>query len=166
MARKRRPTKISDRAGRLIFGGVWLGVGAIFLVIGLFVVWRTAERERRFEHQGETVQGRVLRKWITGSTGTRGRGSGRTYRVSYRFTTHDRQIIEKNTSVGRALWDRLVEQEEFAVLYLPSDVLSHRLVEQGAGWTFPVIFTSLGGVLSAAGALIMWKTPKQRRTRG
>jgi hypothetical protein len=165
MKADRKRKGLDDRLGRLLFAGVWLLVGTIFLAVAVGVAYTTSEREKRFEREGETTEATILTKSITGGGGTRNSSKGRSYHVTYRFRAATGSTVVHTARVDASTWDSLREQSPATVLYIPSEPTINRLVVAGPGWTLPIIFGVLGTVLDCIGILALWLTSDKRQQR-
>lgn len=87
-----------------VFGGAWLGIGALFAVIGGFVLWQYLMLNERLARDGATATGVVLSKSMGG-----GSNQEPTFRVEYRFKSADGAITERTAKVDGKTWDALVE---------------------------------------------------------
>lgn len=145
----------------LWFGGIWVGVGAPFLFIGLLVGARAIQTDRRFPAEAHTAQGLVLTKSLDKDNGSW---------VAYRFSTSEGRTVKGNARVTTEVWDRLAERGPIEVSYLPdlpeaSRIPGQLFTEEVA---LPAIFTALGGILTALGSfvLIRWRGRRGRALKG
>ena len=149
----RRTTYVraASRSFAFLFGGIWLLVGAPFLVIGLYTAWDTFRLQERFRTEAETAEGMVLTKAITRKK------DSRTFHVGYRFPSPDGTTIRTHAQVSGALWDTLVEREPVRVTYLRSDPRINRLEGAGSDWWLPGIFTFFGLVFAPIGGVVFFR---------
>lgn len=149
----------------LLFGGVWLGVGALFFCLGLFDWTLTVALDERFQHEGQTAQGTVLTKTTTSSSSGFGshRTTSRSYRITYRFTTAKSQDVESTAQVYSETWDKLAEGGPIDVTYLRDEPLSNRIEGRtDLGSAFAQVI--MGGLLGVVGgALFFWHLRRFRR---
>jgi len=147
-----RPRSFLGLAGRSFpfwFGGIWLVCGVPFLIVGVYVALDTVRQQQRYATEAQVTEGMVLTKRIS-----RRQNESTSYWVSYRFRPPDGAIVQGDTKVGSALWDRLVERGPIRVTYLPDRPQAHRLEEQGPDWMLPLAFTVAGGLLVPLGGWI------------
>lgn len=147
------------------FGGVWLFVGAPFLVIGLYVGSQHLVVSKRLDAEGRTIEGMVLTKEIRTSSSSGGRRrTAPAYRVTFRFVAPN-GLITGDAEVSAETWDTLVEREPIRVTYLPDNPQHYRVEGQVGGWMLPIIFTVLGGVFTGVGGVLFFRGLGQLRTR-
>lgn len=147
-----RPRSFLRLAGRSFpfwFGGIWLVCGVPFVVAGIWVGIDTIRQQERYATEAQVTEGMVLTKRIS-----RSKNESTSYWVSYRFRAPDGAIVQGDTKISSALWDRLVEREPIRVTYLPDRPGTHRLEDQGPDWMMPIAFTVIGGLFAVAGAWI------------
>ncbi len=139
------------------FGGLWLGVGSLFVAVGGFVLWQEATLTERLASNGATASGIVLSKRMRG-----GSNQEPTFEVEYRFAV-DGGVTERTAKVDGATWDRLVEGEPVVVSYVRDAPRLHRIAGQSREELFlGAIFGAVGGVFAVAGALILWRAAARR----
>jgi len=140
----------------LWFGGIWLSVGALFLLIGLYLGAHHIYVKQRLDAEGRTVEGMVLTKAIAHSSSTTGsrRSSTPTYKVTFRFTTPG-GLVTGEAEVTSDVWDALVEREPIQVMYVPGAPQYHRVEGQAGGWLLPIISSILGGIVTTLGGVIL-----------
>lgn len=156
---------ISGKNFWLWFGGIWLLVGAPFLVIGLYIGAQNISVNKRLDAEGKTVEGIVLTKAITSSSSSSSRGSSTpTYKVTFKFVTPG-GLVTGDTEVTRETWDTLVEREPIQVMYLPDAPQHHRVEGQASGWLLPVIFTVMGGIFTSLGGFILLRARNRLQIR-
>jgi hypothetical protein len=137
--------RLARRSFWLLFGGVWLFVGLMFLAFAVAFVLDEFE----YAANGVTTTGMVLTKDIVAARSN----SSTQYRVSYRFTTGRGEIVEGSDTVTVATWERLQERGPIEVHYLPARPSSNRLAP-GTPVALPVVFLLVGLVVSAVGAVL------------
>jgi hypothetical protein len=101
------------------FGGIWLSVGLVFLVVGVSVGIHRMSVDERLEREGRTVDGMVLTKEIYRKSSKSGNSSSPSYRVTFRFVPRDGEIVEGTADVTAEDWDVLEERGPVQVMYLP-----------------------------------------------
>ena len=145
---------LAKRSFPFWFGGIWLVCGLPFVVGGVWEGIDTIGQQQRYATEAQVTEGMVLTKRIS-----RGKNNNEspTYSVSYRFRAPDGTVVQGDTKVSRALWDRLVERESVRVTYLPSRPGSHRLEDQGPNWEGPIVLTGLGSFFAGLGGWIFWR---------
>jgi hypothetical protein len=77
----------------LWFGGIWLLVGSLFLVIGLSVGIHQMLMNDRLEKEGRTVAGMVLTKEVYTTSQKDGKRSSPSYRVTFRFLPREGDTV-------------------------------------------------------------------------
>lgn len=143
----------------LLFGGLWLAVGALFAVIGAGNLWRNATLDERLARDGVRVSGQVLAKSLRS-----GQNRETTFHAEYRYTAADGRVTERTAEVDGKTWDALVEGEAIALTYVRDAPDQHRLAGQsGAQQALGLIFAGVGTLFAAAGALILWHFFARRR---
>jgi hypothetical protein len=156
---------ITGRNFWLLFGGIWVLVGAPFLVIGLYIGAQNIIVNKRLDTEGRSVEGMVLTKEIRSSSSSHGRrSSGPTYHVTFRFVTPS-GLITGDAEVNVNVWENLVEREPIQVTYLPDDPQYYRIEGQSSGWVLPIIFSVLGGVFTFVGGFLFFRSLGQLRTK-
>jgi hypothetical protein len=149
----------------LWFGGIWLGVGAPMLVLGLYFGWYYHGAAKELDVHGVTTAGMVLTKSIDTSSSSRDRSSSApTYWITYRFTTATGDIVKDKAQVDVATWDGLIERHPIQVSYLPSAPRIHRLAGESLPWVLPFIFAAAGAVASTVGVVAVSIGLRARRT--
>jgi hypothetical protein len=137
---------------------VTLLMGAIFLPPGL----ATVHQESLFRREGETVSATVLTK--SSRYVGQGRGSGRHYRIGYRFVTHDGISMEGSDQVSGGMWRSIRERESIPIVYLPDRPQRNRLLANDPGRV--PLGCVLGATFLAVGALlvgcILWGSMRRR----
>ncbi len=157
---------ISGKNFWLWFGGIWLFVGAPFLVIGLYIGAQNISVNKRLDTEGRSVEGMVLTKEIRSSSSSHSRRSSSvpTYNVTFRFVTPS-GLITGNAEVNVDVWENLVEREPIQVTYLPDDPQHYRIEGQSSGWVLPIIFSVLGGVFTFVGGFLFFRGLGRLRTK-
>lgn len=137
----------------LLFGGLWLGVGSIFALVGGIVLWTESGREARLAQNGAIAQAVVLAKARRG-----GSKSEPSYSIEYRFTGPDGALIEHTAKVDAARWRSLAEGEAFELRYVRDDPQVHLVPgERRDERVIGPVFALVGGVFALGGALILWR---------
>jgi len=144
-----------------VFAVVSLFMGAIFLPPGL----ATVHRESLFRGEGETVSATVLTK--SSRYEGQGRGSGRHYRIGYRFVTHGGIAVEGSDQVSAGMWLSMRERESIPIVYLPDRPQRNRPLANDPGrvprdWVLGAVFLSVGASLVGC---ILWGSMRRRRER-
>lgn len=155
---------ITPKSFWLWFGGIWLSVGALFLVIGISVGMQQMRLNDRLEKEGRTVDGMVLIKEVYGKSRKGGSGSSPSYRVTFRFTPHGGDAIRGTADVAGGDWDALEERGPIRVTYLPDTPASHRVAGQSTAVLLPLIFSGVGAVIAPLGGFVVFNAVR-RRTR-
>jgi len=145
---------ITERNFWFWFGGLWFGVGLLFLVIGVGAGATRAANAARLDTEGRTVDGVVLTKAVSPST----------YELTFRFSTPNGVVKGRTEMTGEA-WDRLVEQGPIRVTYLPEEPSRHRVDGQASDWMVSPIFVAIGGFFAIAGAFVLLNARRQRAHR-
>lgn len=141
----------------VIFGGLWFGVGSLFVVVGGIVLWHEASTEARLAREGVAASGVVLSKRMTGSK------DDPKFTIEYRFNSGS-GVNESSTEVDGALWDRLLEGEAVALRYVPAAPDVHRIAgEQRSRWLRGILFAGVGSLFALTGGLILWRRAARRR---
>jgi hypothetical protein len=144
----------------LMFGGIFLAVGAPFLAIGVGHAIHQSLLAKRLDREGQQAQGLVLTREI------REDDSGSTCRVSYRFSTPGGEPLTGSTEVDDQAWDALVERGPIQVTYLSGDPRSHVVTGQRRQVLLPAVFSVLGGILTVLGSMVLIRArPGRDRTR-
>jgi hypothetical protein len=116
---------LAKRSFAFWFGGIWLSVGALILIIGVLIGVHSIRQHERFKNEAQVADGMVLNKWIS-----RQRREGRestSYWIGYRFSAPNGAVVKREAQVSSEMWDRLVERERVRVMYLPSDPATSRI---------------------------------------
>lgn len=141
------------------FGGIWLGVGIPFLLLGAFFAWYELTLESRLKSGGQPALGMVLGKsWSDGSEDRH-----RSFRVQYRFTTAAGKTVRNDALVSSAAWEALRERESIGVTYLPDSPRTHRIDGRVTQWVMPAIFCGLGTMLTLLGGFVVLKAVSAAR---
>jgi hypothetical protein len=106
------------RSFGLAFGGIWLLVGVIMLVVG----GGMAIEERRWDSALQAT-GMVLTKVIVRADSD----SSTEYRVGFRYATHDGETAEGDQEVDVHTWEALTERGPITVYYLAASSEPARL---------------------------------------
>lgn len=154
---------ILRRSFFLWFGGLFLVVGPVLLVIGI----QEALQEQQFQRQGAVARAVVVAKSIRRTE--RGGDSSTTYEVRYRFTAADGQEVEGTAVVSVEAWEQLEDGSPLQVRYLPQAPQSNRLA--GASqWDSAVVSLVLGGIFAPIGGVLfirslrrVWRELRLRR---
>ena len=156
---------ITERNFWFWFGGLWFGVGLLFLVIGVSTGATRAANATRLDTEGRIVDGVVLTKAIS-STSSSGSGANTTptYELTFRFSTPN-GVVRGRTEMTREAWDRLVEQGPIRVTYVPEEPSRHRVDGQTSDWMVSLIFAAIGGFFAVAGAFVLLNARRQRAHR-
>jgi len=144
-----------------VFALVALFMGAIFLPLGL----ATVHQESLFRREGETVRATVLTK--SSRYDGQGRGSGRHYRIGYRFLTRDGISVEGSEQVSAGMRRSIRERESIPIVYLPDRPQRNRLLANDPGrvpsdCVLGAAFLSVGALLVGC---ILWGSMRRRRER-
>jgi len=149
---------VSMRKFWTLFAGMFLGIGLIVLLVGLYATYRAYDDANRLAHEGQVTEGIVLEKKIENhhsAGGSRGDGTTHSYRVVYRFTTTDGQTIADGAKVDRATWDRLVERSPVSIVYVPGAPGTNALAGQEPEWVWVLIAPSSGLIFCAIGGFVL-----------
>lgn len=137
--------RLARRSFWLLFGGIWLFVGLFFLAFALVFAFNEFEYAR----SGVTTTGMVLTKDIVPARSN----SSTEYRVSYRFTTGQGEVVEGSDAVEIATWERLQERGPIEVRYLPGRPSTNGLA-LGTDAVLPVSFLVVGLIVAGTGAVL------------
>jgi uncharacterized protein DUF3592 len=142
----------------LVFGGVWFGVGAVFVLVGAGILWHEWNLDRQLARGGAAAQGVVLAKSMRSR-----KDQDPVFHVEYRYTSADGVVNEATTEVGGKTWDALAEGGPLVVTYAREQPRAHRVAGQVSdnplvGW----IVALVGGLLAISGAVILWRAMNQR----
>lgn len=135
------------------FGGIWLGVGLPFLLLGAFFAWYELTLETRLARAGQHAQGMVLVK----SWGDDSDNRHRDFRVQYRFTAAAGKTVRSETVVSERAWQALREREAVSVTYLPDWPRTNRIDGRVVQWVMPSIFCGVGAMLTLLGGFVLLK---------
>jgi len=128
----------------LLFGGIFLVVGIITLLIGAGLLWQ----ESLFASEAAETVGTVLGKSLDRATSDR----GTEYFVNYRFTDADGATRDASDQLDFGAWDALVEGGPIAIQYLESDPETSRMARDG--WPYAGIMLGIGVLAAAAGTAL------------
>ena len=151
--------RLATRSFWLLFGGVFLSVGLVFLLTGVPLMLG----EQRFEAEAQAAEGTVLTKTIRRANTDDGNSTE--YRVTYRFTATDGRTIEDSDALGVEAWEALTEQGPITVEYLARDPETNR-VAGADSWLLVGITLVLGGVLAAIGGVLFFAALRQVLRQG
>lgn len=138
-----------------------LGVGAMvfflpFAAAGVAWFGTKSAEESLFAASSRTVQGMVLEKAVVEkriAAANRPSRPSTHYQVAYRFPAESGEEVIGTSEVAPAAWERLKERGPIGVRYVAGSPWLHRLENEGADWTGPVVFASIGGGGMLAGAI-------------
>lgn len=147
----------------LWFGGIWLSVGAIFLVVGVSVGVYRSELNDRLDKEGRTVDGVVVTKEIYTTSNKNGSRSSPSYRVTFRFVPREGDTVHGMADMNMEDWDALVERGPIQVTYLPDQPQSYRAAGQSQGIVLPLVFGAVGGVVGSIGGFIVFNAVGKRK---
>ena len=143
------------------FGGIWLAVGLIFLVIGGGIGWSRGALDARLDAEGVSVEGVVLAKEIV----TSDNGSER-HRATFRFSDARGVTVRGAADLDAEAWDALVERGPIDVVFLPDRSAIHRVAgESSDDAVIALVLPLVGAVLAAVGGLIVGNGIRTRATR-
>ena len=143
------------------FGGIWLAVGLLFLVIGGGIGWSRSALDARLDVEGMPVQGVVLGKEIVSSD-----GNSQRYRVVFRFGDALGVTVRGTADLNVEAWDALVERGPIEVVFLPNRSSTYRVAgESRADAVLALVFSVVGAVLAAVGGFIVGNALRTRATR-
>lgn len=153
----------------LLVGGAVFTVGALFFCLGLFDWLQIGGLDERFQQHARTVQGTVLTKTITSSSGggtlKRPQSSSPIYYVTYRFSTPEGKVFEGSAGVYSETWHNLAEGGPIHITYLPGEPLTNR-VEGQTDLGSAAAGLLMGGLLAlGGGALAFWDLRRFARKR-
>jgi hypothetical protein len=147
----------------LWFGGIWLSVGSLFLVIGISVGVHQMRVNDRLEKEGRTVDGMVLIKEVYTTSSKGGKRSSPSYRVTFRFLPREGEMVRGTAEVNTEEWDALEERGPIQVTYLPDQPQSYRVAGQSREILLPLIFSVIGGVVGSIGGFIVFNAMGKRK---
>ena len=143
----------------LWFGLTWLGIGLVFLAIGIGAAWSYVRTEREYGTFGVPVEAMVLTK----SKG-RPRSGSLVFQVTYRYRAQGYNL-EGTGSVSSEQWNNLTERGPIRILFLPGTEES-RIEGSSGRVALPLIFSILGTVITAGSlATIHWHRRNARGAR-
>src|SRR5687768_2315213 len=145
------------------FGGIWLVVGTIFLVVGISVGVYRSQLNDRLDKEGRTVDGIVLTKEIYTTSNKRRSRSSPSYRVAFRFVPREGEMVRGTADVTTEEWDLLEERGPIQVTYLPERPQSYRVTGQSQDVLLPIIFGVVGGVVGSIGGFIVYNAVGKRK---
>jgi len=131
----------------VMFGGIWLIVGVPFFVAGVYAAIHQKIEQKRLNESGQRADGIVLTKSYSS-------GDSQTFSVTYRFLTDTGSIVKAKASIAGGVWDALAEQGPIEVTYLPQRPSAARVHGQTTDTLLSLIFTIVGGILTAIGGYI------------
>jgi hypothetical protein len=158
-----QPAKISfgGSSFAMVFGGLWLAIGLVFLPIGLSLAWHEYQRNTLIPADGALAVGMVLTKTVDRSS-----KNSDPYSIEFRFTTQEGRQIKGRAKVTRDEWELLKERGTVKVGYLPGNPQIHRVPGQAGDSVAALIFSLVGGVFSLLGAFIFgFGFARSRRNR-
>jgi len=138
------------------FGGIWLAAGALFLIIGIGAGVAEYRALARLRTEGVATSGIVLTKSVTRSS-SGGSSSSPTYRVTYRFTTANGQVVPGSAEVSAEAWDRLQERGPIEVRHVPASPSTHRVGPLEAGYFLSLALGTVGAVFTSLGGFVLWR---------
>ncbi len=148
---------LARRSFWLFFGAIWLLAGVAMLVFGVVF----ALREQEFASNGAVATGIVLEKRFIPADSD----SSTEYRVSYRFTSVDGQVVEGSDAVSVETWEALTERGPVVVRYLQGQPATNRLT-LGSDLFGAVIFLVAGVILTGIGGALVFRAVRGiRKTR-
>ena len=148
-----RLSPINPRNFWFWFGGIWLGVGLPFLLIGAYFAWDEFTLDQRLERSGQRVQGMVLvKKWDGGSD-----GKHPSFHVRYRFNSAAGRAMVSEAEISEPAWVALREREPVGVTYLPDSPRTNRVDGRVVKWLMGAIFCAAGALLTLLGGFVMLK---------
>ena len=145
--RKRATPSAGLKSFGVIFGGIWLAVGAPFLVAAVYTAMTDKLQQKQLIENGLRTQGIVLSKSYSSD-------SSQAFSVDYRFTVQSGAVVKGTARVTGDVWDRLVERGPIEVTYLPDRTDVARVQGHSTDTLFSLVFLILGGVLTLAGGFI------------
>lgn len=145
------------------FGGIWLSVGTIFLVVGVSAGIYRSMLNDRLDKEGRTVDGVVLTKEIHTTSNKKGSRSSPSYRVAFRFVPREGETVRGTADVTTEEWDLLEERGPIQVTYLPEQPQTYRVAGQSQDVLLPLIFGVVGGVIGALGGFIVFNAVVTRK---
>jgi hypothetical protein len=142
---------LAQRSLWLLLGVALLLASIVLLGAGGIGAWT----ESRYEAEGRLAEGIVIAKQVRRATG----GDGTEYRVSYRFTTEDDQLIRGTRAVGFDRWEALMELAPITIEYLPDQPGNHRIGpgDDWAGVWTTLAMGALAGLLGSAAVTVAWR---------
>ena len=149
-------SRVARRSIMLWFGAAWLLVGSFFFLKGSYEILQ----EHRYQTERQVAQGTVLAKSIDRA---RREGNPRTkYTITYRFSTLDGRVFEKNAEVIVEEWEKLEEGNILQVTYLPDSPQSSRIAgKQDLGSALASVV--LGGTFALIGGIFFFRSLRQVR---
>lgn len=152
MAKRRRLRfELNARTFWVWFGGIWLAIGVMFLLVGGYAGYGAIRDMARLDSDGQRVRGVVLEKSVKLTSSRTSASPNREYWLTYRFTTSNGDIIEDSARIDEKPWTGLEERGAVEVVYLPDQPRLHRVEGQGHGLTLVLVLTILGTVLTLLG---------------
>jgi hypothetical protein len=137
---------------------LWGGLGFILVsIVGAIWVMKCRSDALAFEQDNVTVEGTVLRKWVSA-------GKGQTKYITYEFTAGPEgeapRMIHGNTIVNGAYFERLKPGSPISIQMCRTDPANHEVVG-GQGHLFSsggAVLVCLGvlALLALAGAINLW----------
>ena len=135
----RCPGETGATAALILFGVVFLFIGAIFFGIGA-----STYMEGAYQRQGVEAQGLVTGKTLRLATSN----SDTSYDISYRFNLADGRSHQQNESVPVHLWERVEPGTALTVEYMSGESISARVVwDRSESRTMSIVAMSIGGGL-------------------
>jgi hypothetical protein len=139
------------------FGSIWFFVGLPFLIIGIYTGTQVMTQQERFQKEGQSTQGMVLTKAMKGGE----KSSDTSYRITFRFSTADGQVVNGSASVSPEIWDRLEERGPVQVTYLPYKPQSNWVKGKKVDRMLPIGFGIVGGIFTLLGGFVLIKALRQ-----
>jgi hypothetical protein len=140
------------------FGGIWFGVGVLFLAIGIAVGVVRTRLDARLDAGGVPASGVVLTKDLPSS-----RDRASEYRVTFRFDA-DGESVRGSAKLDADAWDALTERGPIAVTYLPGSPDTYRVPgETGDDTVVSVVFSLVGAALAVAGGVLLGYALRRRK---